>query len=206
MVRAATWTTAGVSSPAILNMLGTISRRPCEAVKVVPKAPACKAPCDLSVVAGYHRVRMCELAAAALPGFSVSDMETRRTEPSYTILTLRALKETLARQAELVLLVGEDNLPTLHSWRNVDEILNLATVAILPRPAAAPYDLLPLRAALGDSTVDAIIARRVPSPLVPISSTEIRARIRDGRPITSLVPAMVADYIAATSLYKSDAT
>ena len=45
-VRAVTCIVAGVSSPAILNMLGIISSRPCEAVKVVPKAPACNAPCS----------------------------------------------------------------------------------------------------------------------------------------------------------------
>jgi hypothetical protein len=44
-VRAATWMTAGLSSPAILNMLGSINSRPCDAVKVVPKAPFCTAPC-----------------------------------------------------------------------------------------------------------------------------------------------------------------
>ena len=45
MVRAATWITAGLSSPAILNMLGIISRRPWEAVKLAPRAPRCRAPC-----------------------------------------------------------------------------------------------------------------------------------------------------------------
>jgi nicotinate-nucleotide adenylyltransferase len=155
-------------------------------------------------VAGHHRVRMCDLAAASLPAFSVSDMEIRRTEPSYTILTVRTLKETLGKNAELVLLVGEDNLPTLHSWRSVDQILELATVAILPRPSAAAYDLKPLRAALGDRMVDGIISQRIPAPLVPISSTEIRTRVCSGQPITGLVPGTVADYIISAGLYKSD--
>ena len=47
MARAATWITAGVSSPAILYMFGSISSRPCEAVKVVPSAPVCNAPCSV---------------------------------------------------------------------------------------------------------------------------------------------------------------
>jgi nicotinate-nucleotide adenylyltransferase len=155
-------------------------------------------------MSGEHRFRMCELAAAALPGFSASDMEIRRTEPSYTILTVRTLKETLARDAELVLLVGEDNLPTLHSWREVREILRLAIVAILPRPASTAYDLSDLRAALGDRTVDEILSRRVPSPLIPISSTEIRRKIRAGQSITGLVPTTVAEYIISAGLYKSE--
>jgi len=156
--------------------------------------------------AGEHRVRMCELAAASLPGFSVSDMEIRRTEPSYTVVTLRALRQKLGNGPSVVLLVGEDNLPTLHTWRQVEEILELATVAILPRPTAGAYDLADLRAALGHRTVDDILARRIPAPLVPISSTQIRACVRSGQPIAGLVPHSVADYIVATRLYRANAT
>jgi nicotinate-nucleotide adenylyltransferase len=152
-------------------------------------------------VAGEHRFRMCQLAAASIPGFSCSDIELRRTDASYTIITLRALRAAVGISAELVLLVGEDNLPTLHTWRDIGEILELATVAILPRPSAAAYDLTDLRSALGDAVVDGILARRVPAPLVPISSTQIRARLRLGQVITGLVPTSVADYIAANRLY-----
>jgi len=151
--------------------------------------------------AGDHRLRMCRLAAASLPPFQVSDAEVSRAEPSYTILTLRHMAATLGAGAELVLLVGEDNLPTLHTWRAIEEILDLARLAVLPRPATGPPDLGPLRAAIGEPALDEILGRRVPAPMIPISGTDIRGRVRAGQPIAGLVPASVAAYIAATGIY-----
>ncbi|MCX5673160.1 MAG: nicotinate (nicotinamide) nucleotide adenylyltransferase [Planctomycetota bacterium] len=148
-----------------------------------------------------HRVNMCGLAATALPRFEVSEIETARPEPSYTALTLRSLRDALDPRVELVLLVGEDNLPLLHTWWHVKDILSLATIAVLPRPTPCPPDLGPLRAMLGGSAVDAIIARRVPGPLVPISATHVRSRLLAGLSIAGLVPRSVADYIAAHRLY-----
>jgi nicotinate-nucleotide adenylyltransferase len=147
------------------------------------------------------RLAMCRLAAASLPGFEVSDLEVRRQEPSYTVLTLRHFAKTLPQGTDLVLLVGEDNLSTLHTWKEVQEILSLATVAILPRPGAESQDLSALTAAIGADQVATILARRVPSPLLPISATDIRSRLSRGESIEGLVPASVADYIAKHHLY-----
>jgi nicotinate-nucleotide adenylyltransferase len=148
-----------------------------------------------------HRVAMCRLAAASVPGFEVSEIETTRVAPSYTALTLRALRDTLGPETELVLLVGEDNFPLLHTWWHAKEILTLATVAVFPRPVVGQTDLAPLRAKLGSSAIEAILARRIPGPLVPISATDVRNRLRAGLSITGLVPKSVADYIAANRLY-----
>jgi len=154
---------------------------------------------------GQHRLRMCRLAAASLGPFEVSDVEVSRSEPSYTIITLRYLAETLGPGVKLVLLVGEDNLPTVHTWRRIDEILDLATVAILPRPVSGPLDLGPAEAALGRDTVQAILGRTVPAPRVPISASDIRSRVAEGKPIAGLVPASVARYIAETGIYSDSA-
>lgn len=152
--------------------------------------------------AGGHRLAMCRLAAASLPGFEASDIEVARVEPSFTVLTLRDLAAKYASAARLVLLIGEDNLPAFHTWRDVGEILRLADVAVLPRPLDEPLDLASVSESLGRDTVQAILARRVPSPLVPISGTQIRGLVRGGRDISGLVPASVARYIAAEGLYR----
>jgi len=148
-----------------------------------------------------HRLAMCCLAAAALPGFEVSDVETSRAEPSYTALTLAALRGRLGPAARLVLLVGEDNLPLLHTWWHAREVFTLATVAVMPRLARASADLDPLRAMLGDREVDALLGRRVPGPVIPISATEVRNRVLSGLSVAGLVPASVERYIRQTSLY-----
>ena len=167
---------------------------------LVPSASPVHRPLHLAAGAG-HRLAMCRLAAAALPPFEVSDAEVARAEPSYTVVTLRHLAEAFGPGAALVLLVGEDNVHLLHTWRRLDEILELATVAVLPRPLAEPPDLGPLTAAIGQEGVAEILRRRVPGPLVPISATQIRRRVRAGLPIAGLVPASVAAYIAANGLY-----
>jgi nicotinate-nucleotide adenylyltransferase len=147
------------------------------------------------------RLHMCRLAAASVPQFEASGLETARAEPSFTVLTVRHLRRSVGEGPELVLLVGEDNLPLLHTWRDVDEIFRLATVAVMPRPGCEEADLGPLRLAVGEEAVRGLLARRVPAPEVPVSGSEVRRRRRAGESITGLVPASVAAYIAEAGLY-----
>jgi nicotinate-nucleotide adenylyltransferase len=148
-----------------------------------------------------HRLAMCRLAAAGIPGFEASDIEVSRSEPSYTIYTLQHFARTQGPGAELYLLVGEDNLPLLHTWKDIAEIVRLARLAIMPRPPAGPVDLSGIEAALGRDRAQEILAGRIPAPLVPISATDIRNRVRLGQPITGLVPSCVERYIFEHGLY-----
>ncbi|MCX5649214.1 MAG: nicotinic acid mononucleotide adenylyltransferase, partial [Planctomycetota bacterium] len=127
----------------------------------------------------------------------------RRTEPSYTILTIEHFAQTVGPDATLFLVLGEDNLPLLHTWHRIADIVALATLAILPRPGPKAYHLGPLCEAIGEETVRRILASRVPAPLLDISGTDIRQKVRDGQPIAGLVPATVADYIARHGLYRA---
>jgi len=147
------------------------------------------------------RLQMCRLAAAAVPGFEPSAVEVERREPSYTVLTLRRLRDSVAPGTALVLLIGEDNLPALHLWREVEAVFRLSTVALLPRPGCGEADLSCLREAVGDEAVASLLSRRVPSPEVPISATALRQRLGRGESVAGLVPASVAAYIAEAGLY-----
>jgi len=149
-----------------------------------------------------HRLRMCELAAEPIPPFAVSDCEIRRTEPSYTAFTLEHFARTACPDATLFLLIGEDNLPLLHTWHRIADIVALATLTILPRPGPKAYHLGPLCEAIGEEALGRILASRVPAPLLDISGTDIRQRVRTGQSIAGLVPASVADYIARHALYR----
>jgi nicotinate-nucleotide adenylyltransferase len=150
-----------------------------------------------------HRLRMCELAAETIPPFAVSDCEIRRSEPSYTAFTLEHFARTRAPNATIFLLIGEDNLPLLHTWHRIADIVTLATLAILPRPGPKACYLGPLCEAIGEEALGRILASRVPAPLLDISGTDIRQRVRTGQSIAGLVPASVADYIARHSLYRA---
>jgi nicotinate-nucleotide adenylyltransferase len=155
-----------------------------------------------NVAPNRHRLEMCHLAARTLPGFEVSDLEVTREEPSYTIYTLRQLAETLPPSSQIVLMVGEDNLSTLHTWKEIGEIARLAELAIMPRPATPCTDLVALEALLSPAKVKEIVENRIPAPLVPISATEIRNRVEARQSIRGLVPATVARYIAEQQLYR----
>jgi nicotinate-nucleotide adenylyltransferase len=134
-----------------------------------------------------QRAAMVALAVAEEPRFALERAELDRPGPSYTVDTLRALK---AREPgiELVLLVGADAAQELSSWHEAAEIPRLAKVAAFARPGAPPPR--------GPG-----IWRTVAVPAIDISATEVRERVRAGRPIRWLVPEAVARYVAAERLY-----
>jgi len=145
--------------------------------------------------AGEHRLAMAREAFAAVPRAVVDDRELRRSGPTYTIDTLRQLKAEHP-QAELLLVIGADQAEALHGWRESDQILRLATVAVAararPDPDAPPFDT----AALAGARFAA-----VELPPMPVSATQVRALAAAGQGIDHLVPPGVARYIALHHLY-----
>jgi nicotinate-nucleotide adenylyltransferase len=148
-----------------------------------------------------HRLAMCRLAVADEPRLDVSDIELRRSGPSYTADTLQQLRREHPA-AELILLVGADMLRDLHLWRRVEEITRLARVVTLPRPGIEIGRLDALRDFLGDEAVERILDDVLDAPLVDVSSTEVRRRAAAGKPVDRLVHPAVARYIAEHGLYR----
>jgi nicotinate-nucleotide adenylyltransferase len=147
------------------------------------------------------RYEMCELAIAADERFALSRIEIDREGPSYTSDTLRALRSEAAGDDELFLILGGDQAASLRSWHEPEEVLTLATIAVVertgwPRPAIG-VRLSGLRGAERLVFFD--------MPRVDVSSSMIRRRAREGKPIRYLVPDKVANYIGAQSLYAASA-
>lgn len=140
------------------------------------------------------RLEMTHRAIAGNPHFVVSDLEVRRASeqggPSYTVDTLRQLTAALP-DVRWSLLVGEDSLAAFHTWREPQEILQLAGLVVYRR-SGANGEAAPLRDA----------ARLVEAGRIDVSSTELRARVREGRSTRYLLPDAVADYVAARGLYR----
>jgi len=143
-----------------------------------------------------HRLAMCRLAAAAEPWLEVSDLEARRSGPSYTITTLREID---ARRPgdELTLIVGGDMALSLPTWHEPAAILGLARLAVaersgLPRTAV----LAEVRRVAGGENV-----RFLDMPRLDVSSSLVRRAVGDGRELRDLVPQAVADYIEERRLY-----
>jgi len=169
-------------------------------VILVPSASPVHRPRHMPAPAD-QRLHMCRLACASIPRFEASDVEVRRAEPSYTAFTLQHFTAALPSGTKIILLVGEDNLPQLQTWYDLGTIISLAEIGVMPRPAGDPCDTRGLVAAIGAAAVDDILARRVPSPLIGISASEIRRRVGDGLPIEGLVPCSVAAHIVRHGLY-----
>jgi nicotinate-nucleotide adenylyltransferase len=142
------------------------------------------------------RLEMAERAIGDDERFSVSRLELDRTGPSYTSDTLRSMRES-APADELFLILGGDQAAALPSWHEPEEVLELATVAVVERISWT-------RNAIGIKIARLKGADRVrylDMPLIQVSSTMIRRRAARGEPIRYLVPDAVAEYIEGEGLY-----
>ena len=145
------------------------------------------------------RCEMVRLAIADNPSFELSRLDLDRPPPSYTVDLLRALQ---APDRELFFLVGGDILPELPRWHAPREIVRLARLVVVNRPGAPPIDLEVLERSL-PGTRGRIHDLRIPG--TDISSTDLRARVRLGRPLRYFMPRAVERYIQAHHLYRSAA-
>ena len=144
------------------------------------------------------RLAMLGLLVAGEPRFAVDDRELRRSGPSYTIDTLRELQAECP-QARLFLVIGQDQLAGLPSWRDWTQLLEQATLAVAGRAgdAVAPPP---------EVAAHAPRLERLEMPPMPHSSTAIRAHLAAGGTARELAPAMVspevAGYIDSRRLYR----
>ena len=143
------------------------------------------------------RVELCRLAVAGDAGLEVSELESSKPGPSYTVATLR---EVHAREPgdDLTFIVGGDMAFTLPSWREPEELLSLATLAIAERDGAVREDIA---AQLSQIEGAQDYVRYFDMPRLDISSSAVRTRVANGQPIRHLVPQAYADAIADRGLY-----
>jgi nicotinate-nucleotide adenylyltransferase len=134
-----------------------------------------------------HRAAMLSLAVADLPGFSVERSELQRPGPSYTVDTLRHLRER-EPGAEFVLLLGADAAADLPVWREAGRLTDLARIAVFARPGT------PVAHSPWISTV-------IEVPAIDISATEVRRRAQLGLSLRYWVPDSIAEYITTHRLY-----
>lgn len=142
------------------------------------------------------RLELCRLAVGDDDRLGISDLEVRRGGPSYTADTLREL-HARAPEDELTFIVGGDMALSLPTWREPEAVLELATVAVAERSGAARQDIVDRLAGIG--AADRV--RFFDMPRLDVSSSEVRARVADGRPIRYLVPDAVAAHIEQRGIY-----
>ena len=148
-----------------------------------------------------HRLELCRVAAGGDERLEVSDIEIRREGPSYTVDTLKELNAR-APDTELFLIVGGDIAAGLPRWREPQQVVSIASLAVAQREGT---DRATVESALRQ-VPGAEQATFFPMPTISISSSAIRERVRAGEPIRYLVPDAVAQYIRENRLYGGNST
>jgi nicotinate-nucleotide adenylyltransferase len=141
----------------------------------------------------YDRLHLLNLAIEDNPQFQASTIEFDLPQPSYTIDTLAYLKEKYPSH-EFVLIMGGDQLPNLHKWKNYQKLISENEIIIYKR---SDEDQLPLE---WKSLAKNVTLLDV--PLFPISSTMIRQKVKAKKSIHYLVPEKVEQYILSSGYYK----
>lgn len=146
------------------------------------------------------RLEMCRLAFGGMEGVIVSDLEMRREGKSYTVDTLRELYDPDGR---LFLLMGTDMLMTLDKWREPDEIFRLCYPVYVRRETDGELDAPIVEKIKSYQDKYGKVVRRIVTPAIELSSTDVRAAVAEGFPIEGAVPPAVADYIHTHGLYRN---
>jgi len=152
-----------------------------EKVVFIPTgAPKYRKP---ALASGEHRVAMLRLALSGNPKYEVDTRELQPDASGYTVDTLQALRAE--GHTDLYLLMGADQHAKLASWHRPDEVARLAKIGVFQRPG------FPLKENV----------KLIPMEPLPVSASEVRARVKRGEDISTLVPPPVANYIARHRLY-----
>jgi nicotinate-nucleotide adenylyltransferase len=167
----------------------------------------------LEITSYAHRFAMLERAVASNSSFVVSDIESKRSTPSYSIDTINILLQTNRDQDIFYFIIGADAFLEIDTWKRYDELPELVNFVVISRPG---YPLEKVSRVISCNYPDyrSDQANKIWQSVkakgkfillamdpIPVSSTVIRERVRKGDPITGMVPTMVEDYIRKQKLY-----
>lgn len=184
-----------------------------DALRLIPAGQPWQKP-ELSTAAA-DRVAMLKLAFAdcAVP-VQIDEQEIARNGASYTVDTLRALRTELGPEISLALAMGADQLQNLHTWRNWQQLFDLANLCVATRPGFT-VDQSGLNTDVTKEitrrAASAAQLRATPCGLIfvasnlalDISATDIRQALQQGRATNQLLPVAVLDYIQQHHLYRN---
>jgi len=168
---------------------------------------------DYIISSFEDRVAMLECAISRESGFFVSRLEAARPGPSYSIDTITFLRQQVGSKIKLFFTIGMDSFAEIMTWKNYEGLLQLADFIVADRPGQSMAAMAAIikqyfphhhyddgrKAWVAASDYGMIYPMQIS---VPVSATEIRIRVREGKPIDDLVPASVSLYIMKHNLYK----
>jgi nicotinate-nucleotide adenylyltransferase len=151
------------------------------------------------------RLAMIALAIADNEKFQLNDYELRKPEPSYTLETVRRFQADYGGKALIYWLIGADGIDELSRWYGIVELIDECNLCVMFRAGCKPPDFAKFKDVWGAARVEKLQRNVIRTPLIDISSTEIRNRLAAGRDVTDMLAPQVADYIRKHGLYRSKA-
>ncbi|TRX36697.1 nicotinate (nicotinamide) nucleotide adenylyltransferase [Flavobacterium restrictum] len=146
----------------------------------------------------YHRLQMVHLTTEDFPKIKPSDIEFKLAQPNYTVNTLVHLQEKHPNYV-FSLIMGEDNLKSLHKWKNYEAILENYEIYVYPRISSDPKNELENQ---NNALKNHPKIHMIDAPVVEISATFIRENIKKSKNVQPLLPAKVWDYIDHNNFYR----
>ena len=150
-----------------------------------------------------ERLEMITLATAGEKNFEVSDFELQKPAPSYTLETVQKFQKEYEGEASIYWLLGADGVDDLAHWHMIIELIDACNLTTMQRAGCEPPDFTKFEAIWGRRRVDKLQRNVVQTPLVDISSTEIRKRLAEGRDVSIMLHPAVSGYIRQHGLYQS---
>ncbi|MGJ8665213.1 MAG: nicotinate (nicotinamide) nucleotide adenylyltransferase [Patiriisocius sp.] len=145
-----------------------------------------------SLLGNHHRIAMVDIAIEDYPKIKSSKIEFNLPQPNYTVNTLAVLEEKYP-ELDFCLIMGEDNLKSLHKWKNYEVILDRYSIYVYPR--------------ISSGTIETQFDNhpkisKVPAPIMELSSTFIRKAVKDKKNIKPMLPQNVWEYLDEMNFYK----
>lgn len=150
---------------------------------------------------GSDRLSMIQLAIRDYPQFSVSDCELIRPAPSYTIDTVIHFKKKYGQNAEFVFLVGIDTAKDIYKWHKFNDLMKICDFYFMKRPNCNLPDFDKLAEHINTEQLEKIKNNIIPTPLIDISSTQIRNALEKNENPKEFLDPNVFEYILKKSLY-----
>ena len=151
------------------------------------------------------RLKMIALAIAGNKKFELSNYELIKPEPSYTLETVRQFQAEYGSETLIYWLMGADGIDELPRWYGIVELIDACNLCVMFRAGCSPPDFARFTAIWGPERVEKLQRNVIRTPLIDISSTEIRNGLAAGRDVTKMLSPLVADYIRKHGLYQSKA-
>ena len=153
-----------------------------------------------------HRLEMISLAISGEKNFEVNDCELKKPAPSYTLETVKQFQDEYGNDTLIYWLIGADSVDDLTYWYQIVELIDTCILTTMYRAGCAEPDFSKFEHEWGPNRIEKLRQNIIQTPLVDISSTEIRGRLATGRDVSDMLAPSVAEYIDKHGLYKSEST